>query len=411
MRAASALAFCVAVAAGCGMLDVKEQQSRFDSLCRFGGQVTGDAHPEAPLVVVLFGPGHVVDHFVREGPGPWMLAASAGSYRLAAFQDLNRDLKLQPGEPFVRMEDVTCRAGERNTELVVRVPADGRSGHTDTFDVAALQARSFDEQLQLSLGQVTAVGEIASLGDPRFDESVAEAGLWRPFDFLFTGHPGVYFLGAYDGTKIPVLFVHGINGTPANFRTLIERLDKRRFQPWVVYYPSGASLAMVADHLTTTVTKLELQYGFKSFVVVAHSMGGLVSRGFLQRYRAGGGKAQIPLFVSIATPWDGHKGAELGVKTAPAVVRVWIDMAPGSEYLKSIYEKDPGVPHYLMFSYRQGGVSLGEANDGTVTVASQLRAAAQQGAMRVEGFNESHMSVLESSAVAARLNELLGRIP
>ena len=102
---------------------------------------------------------------------------------------------------------------------------------------------------------------------------------------------------------------------------------------------------------------------------------------------------------------------ELGVKTAPAVVRVWIDMAPGSDYLKSIYEKDPGVPHYLMFSYRQGGVSLGEANDGTVTVASQLRAAAQQGAMRVEGFNESHMSVLESAAVAARLNELLGRIP
>jgi pimeloyl-ACP methyl ester carboxylesterase len=205
--------------------------------------------------------------------------------------------------------------------------------------------------------------------------------------------------------------VHGINGTPANFRTLIERMDKGRFQPWVYYYPSGAALPGVADHLTQTMRKLELQYGFKRFVVVAHSMGGLVSRGFLQRYRAGGGKAEIPLFVSIATPWGGHKGAELGVKTAPAVVRVWIDMAPGSEYLKSIYEKDPGVPHYLMFSYRQGGLSLGEANDGTVTVASQLRAAAQQGAMRVEGFNESHMSVLESSAVAARLNELLGRIP
>jgi hypothetical protein len=139
-------------------------------------------------------------------------------------------------------------------------------------------------------------------------------------------------------------------------------------------------------------------------------MGGLVARGFLQRYRAGGGKAEIPLFVSIATPWDGHKGAELGVKTAPAVVRVWIDMAPGSEYLKSIYEKDPGVPHYLMFAFRQGGVSLGEASDGTVTVASQLRAAAQQGAMRVEGFNETHMSVLESAAVAARLNELLGAL-
>jgi pimeloyl-ACP methyl ester carboxylesterase len=96
--------------------------------------------------------------------------------------------------------------------------------------------------------------------------------------------------------------VHGIGGSPANFRTLIERLDRRRFQPWVYYYPSGASLAAVAGHLTQTMRKLELQYGFGSFLVVAHSMGGLVSRGFLQRCRAGGGKVAMPLFVSIATP-------------------------------------------------------------------------------------------------------------
>jgi hypothetical protein len=138
-------------------------------------------------------------------------------------------------------------------------------------------------------------------------------------------------------------------------------------------------------------------------------MGGLVSRGFLQRYRAGG-KATIPLFVSIATPWDGHKAAELGVKTAPAVVRVWIDMAPGSDYLLSLYADDPGVPHYLMFAFRQSGVSLGEASDGTVSLASQLRASVQQGAMRVEGFDETHMSVLDSAAFSERLNALLERI-
>jgi uncharacterized alpha/beta hydrolase family protein len=166
----------------------------------------------------------------------------------------------------------------------------------------------------------------------------------------------------------------------------------------------------VADHLTQTMRKLQVQYGFTRFVVVAHSMGGLVSRGFLQRYLAGGGKAQVPLFVSIATPWDGHKAAELGVKTAPAVVRVWIDMSPGSEYLKSIYEKDPGVPHYLLFTFKQGTLALGEANDGVVTVASQLRSAAQQGAVRVEGYNETHMSVLDAPAVAQRLNALLAAV-
>ena len=163
--------------------------------------------------------------------------------------------------------------------------------------------------MELSLAQVTAIGEVSNLSDPRFDQAIAEDGLWRPFDFLFKGHPGIYFLGAYDSTKTPVLFVHGINGTPQNFKTLIERLDRRRFQPWVYYYPSGAALPQVADHLTQTMRKLQVQYGFASFAVVAHSMGGLVSRGFLQRYREGGGGAAVPLFVSISTPWDGHKGA------------------------------------------------------------------------------------------------------
>ena len=399
----------VGTLSACGMLAVKEQQVKIDAACIIGGRVDAERKDAAPLIIVLARQAgekwQIADHFVLEGPGPWQFAASAGSYALAAFQDLNRDLKLQPDEPFLGNQRLNCGPAERRTDLVLRIPAAGRSRFAETIDVAALQARTFDEQLELSLGQVTAVGEIASLSDARFDESVAQDGLWRPFDFLFKGHPGVYFLGAYDSTKVPVLFVHGINGTPQNFRTLIERLDRSRFQPWVYYYPSGAELAKVADHLAQTMRKLQLQYGFTSFAVVAHSMGGLVSRGFLLRYRESG-RAAVPLFVSIATPWDGHKAAEYGTK-APAVVRVWIDMAPGSAYLKSIYEKDPGVPHYLLFTFRQEGVSLGEASDGTVTVASQLRPAAQQGAARVEGYNETHMSVLESRAVADRLNGLL----
>jgi pimeloyl-ACP methyl ester carboxylesterase len=409
----STLALAIGVA-GCGMLAVKGQQQKLDAFCRIGGNVEAERRDTANFVVVLArktgDSWQVADHFVREGPGAWMFAASAGTYGLVAFQDLNRDLKLQPGEPYLRSADwLNCNAGEQRTDLALRIPAAGRSGRTETVDVAALQARSLSEQLELSLGQVTAVGEVANLSDPRFDQAIAEDGLWRPFDFLFKGHPGVYFLGAYDSAKTPVLFVHGINGSPQNFRSLVDRIDRSRFQPWVYYYPSGASLAAVADHLAQTMRKLQAQHGFKSFAVVAHSMGGLVSRGFLQRYREGGGAA-VPLFVSIASPFDGHKAAEYGAKSPFGAARVFTDMSPGSEYLKSIYEKDPGVQHYLMFTFRQGSVALGEANDGTVTVASQLRPAAQQGAVRVEGYNETHMSVLESPALAARLNELLARM-
>lgn len=390
----------------CAMLDVKEQQAKLDANCRIGGQVATERGDVVPTVVVLARQRgeswEVADHFVLERPGLWGFAASAGTYGVAAFQDLNRDLKLQRDEPYLAVDRdrlISCKPGERRLDLALRIPAGARSAFGETLDISALQVRTFDEQMDVSLTQVTAVGEIAELSDPRFDQALAEDGLWRPFDFLFKGHPGIYFLGAYERTKIPVLFVHGINGSPQNFKTLIERLDRRRFQPWVYYYPSGAALPNVASHLTQTMRQLQVRYGFGSFAVVAHSMGGLVSRGFLQRYREGGGAASVPLFVSIATPWDGHKAAEWGAKAPIGSARVFTDMAPNSAYLRSLYGRDPGVPHYLLYT----------SNDGTVTKESQLRDAAQKGAASVEGFHETHMGVLEAAAVSARLNELLAR--
>ena len=417
MRLLACVVVSAAVLSGCDLFAVKGQQQKIDATCHISGQVEAELSADAPIVVTLLRPAaskwQVADHFVLEGPGRWVFSASPGNYALAAFQDLNRDFKLEPDEPFYganQDEQLTCVSGERRTDLALRIPAAGRTGRDEIFDVAALQVRSPSEQLELSLSQVTAIGEVVNLADPRFDPAVAADGLWRPYDFLFKGQPGIYFLGDYDKAKIPVLFVHGINGSPQNFRALIEQLDRDRFQPWVYYYPSGGALATVADHLTQSMRKLQLQHGFTRFVVVAHSMGGLVSRGFLLRYRADG-RAAVPLFVSIGTPWDGHKAAELGVKTAPAAVRVWIDMAPGSAYLKSIYESELDVPHYLLFTFRNDGtVALGETSDGTVTVASQLRPDAQHAAVRVEGYNETHVSVLESPALSQRVNELLAAV-
>ncbi|HKY03035.1 MAG TPA: alpha/beta hydrolase [Burkholderiales bacterium] len=408
---------------GCGLFAIKPQQEKLDALCSIEGRVAA-ASPQASSLVVVLGrqksaewtqPGswEIVDHFVLDQPGAWRFHTGPGRYGLVAFQDVNRDLKYQPGEPFLRLEEsrmLSCEAGQRHDNIALSIPVDGRSRINEIIDVATLQVRSPDEQIAQSLGQWTAVGEVRPLSDPHFAEEIALDGLWRPFDFLFKGQPGVYFLEPYDKNKIPVIFVHGINSSPRLFNTIINSLDRNRFQPWVFYYPSGAHLATSADLLTQTVQKLQVRYGFKSMVVVAHSMGGVVSRGFLQRYTRAGGRASIPLFVSLSTPWAGHSAAAIGVSMSPAVARVWVDMAPGSEYLRSLYASDLGVPHELWFSFKQSGVSLSEANDGTVTLASQLLPQAQQAATRLEGFEETHRGVLESAAVIERLNAVLAKV-
>ncbi|HEX9184357.1 MAG TPA: hypothetical protein VF876_13975, partial [Burkholderiales bacterium] len=270
----------LASTAGCMFRDVKEQQAIIATFCVLEGEVSAERRDAAPLVVVLVWQAgadprrreswQVADHFVLEGAGRWRFRAAAGTYGVVAFQDINRDLKHQPTEPYLLLDSeriVTCRAGEPHANMALRVPAAGRPRQNEALDLSGLQGRSVQDQLKVTLGEVTAFGEIAALADARFAESVAEDGLWRPFDFLFKGRPGIYFLEPFDARKVPVLFVHGINGTPANFRALIERLDRQRFQPWVYYYPSGGALDTIADHLTQTLRTLQVKYRFGSFVV------------------------------------------------------------------------------------------------------------------------------------------------
>jgi pimeloyl-ACP methyl ester carboxylesterase len=416
---------------GCIFKEVKDQQNMLDALCTLQGQVRTENPGRHPLVVLLvrLPNGHAVaqpdwelaDHFVLEEAGRWFFLTSPGTYVLAAFEDHNANLVYEPGEPALAATTghvITCAAKSRIENLALVIPADGRAMVDGSLDIAHLQVRSIDDQLSISLGAVTAVGEVASLDDSRFSTEHAGKGLWRPFDFLFEARPGVYFLEPYSSQKTPVLFVHGANGTPADFRYLIGHLDRSRFQPWVYYYPSGVHLGMIADHLDQTVKRLQLSYGANRLLLVAHSMGGLVSRGFLLRNQTENKRTDIPLFVSISTPWGGMPSAAEGVKHAPTVVRAWYDLAPGSAYLREIYFRDPGqstqhrplppgTSHHLLFGFQRDRRSFGESDDHTVSLVSQLYPGAQQDATRLYGFDATHESILESPEVSSLVNQLL----
>ena len=112
------------------------------------------------------------------------------------------------------------------------------------------------------------------------------------------------------------------------------------------------------------------------------------------------------VFLTISTPWDGHAAAEIGTKRSPVVLHAWFDMAPDSPLLRSLFETqlDPATSTHLLFGYVGGSGS-----DGTVTLKSMLRPAAQQAAVRVLGFPEDHTSILASKEVIDTVNGVLAR--
>jgi pimeloyl-ACP methyl ester carboxylesterase len=412
---------------GCQLFGVKEQQEKLDAGCIISGDVRAGFPSKSPLVVLLVritGPAiegqpaaglELADHFVLERAGEFGFWVSPGDYGLAAFEDSNADLHYQTTEPFLRgnrAQPLRCGAGDKVGPIALTVPKDGRSAIGQDLDITALQLRTVDDQANVTLGQATVLGDVVSLDDPRFSQEMAESGLWKPYDFVFHARPGLYFLEPYDPGKKVVLFVHGISGTPAIFKPLIDRLDHERTQAWVYYYPSGLHLANIAEHLTQLMQKAQLRYDLSEFDVVAHSMGGLVTRGFLQRFRDRS-SVEVPLYVTISTPWAGHAAAAMGVEAAPQVVRVWYDMAPGSDYQNSLYFQDPatrtthrplpeGTEFHMLFSYLDG-----KTDDGAVTVFSQLLWDAQRDAKQVYGINNTHVGILSDERTAEILNGLL----
>jgi pimeloyl-ACP methyl ester carboxylesterase len=91
-------------------------------------------------------------------------------------------------------------------------------------------------------------------------------------------------LQAYDPTRIPVLFVHGLQDTPASWAPMINRLRgdreiRRNYQFWVFSYPSGYPYPYSASLLRRDLDSVKRAFPkTKRMVLVGHSMGGMISR-------------------------------------------------------------------------------------------------------------------------------------
>jgi pimeloyl-ACP methyl ester carboxylesterase len=95
---------------------------------------------------------------------------------------------------------------------------------------------------------------------------------------------GLYFLQPYDPDRIPVVFVHGLISTPFDWVQTINGLQadpeiRKRYQFWVFAYPTGNPVLYSALRLREELAKVDKFYpGHKDYVLVGHSMGGLLSQ-------------------------------------------------------------------------------------------------------------------------------------
>lgn len=364
------------------------------------GKLVGSTGPREPVLMLALSSAHVENEVVASRAlvptpeGNFGFFAPEGDYDVLILADLDRNGRFDSGEvvgrtPSGRRFHVDPTLAKRELFVPgpeIRVDPKSPSSAPVPVDVPAKVA-----------GNV-----FASLADPIFDPAMGETGVYDPAKFL-TRTQGFFFgLEPLDPKKTIVLFVHGILGTPRDFEFLAAGLDRTRYQPWFYYYPSGFPLDRSGALLSTLLEYVAARESESSpsIILVAHSMGGLVSRRALNDLCAKGRPEWLRGYVSFVSPYGGTESAKKGLK-APEVVASWKDVAAESEFVDRVHAQalPATLPWHLFFGWGNEKESgPGPSGDGTIELWSQLDRRAQKAAARLHGYPETHVGILQNES-------------
>jgi len=416
-RILSICACGVLLLGGCSFHRLKQDLAKIDRLKPISGDILNETEACKPVVVVLWAIDNPEQsgYWVVEHEGAFRFWRNSGRYYLVAYEDYNADAIYQTHEAVGVFGGVIPQVIDLDRDDgVVGVSVEMLPPGKVTLPPEVLEqsqrarrkdALQFDRKERLT-----------TIDDPAFSQKNATLGLWSPYKFFEEVGMHIYFLEPFNPAKIPVLLVHGADGHPGNWRDVVENMDRERFQPWLAFYPSGLRLGTLSNGLRMQIDALRHVHQFNQMYVLAHSMGGLVSRDLVLGYgdSATSNTLSIPLYVTFATPWNGHEGAEMGVKHAPAVVPSWYDMVPGSEFIDFLFERSlpEECQHHMFFSHRgKSGLRFsGDNTDGAVSLASQLYPPAQEQAVRLYGVDADHVGIISDTNTLAILNGIMAEV-
>jgi triacylglycerol esterase/lipase EstA (alpha/beta hydrolase family) len=183
---------------------------------------------------------------------------------------------------------------------------------------------------------------------------------------------------ALDGTRAPVVLLHGFGVTSAVLRPLAARITRATGRP-CIRLRLGCRLPLhlgdvrrSARRVERALDRIAARSSFAHVDVVGHSLGGLVATYWLKRIDQG---RRIRRVVTLGTPHRGTPFALLGVLLFGAISPAVWQMLPGSRLVREL-EALP-VPE------RSELIALGSQDDAVVPArlarplpAARLRAAA-----------------------------------
>jgi pimeloyl-ACP methyl ester carboxylesterase len=219
----------------------------------------------------------LVNHYRTYGLGVPLIARRAPSAPKPAHAFYPATVSF-PVTAFLRFEGSLADLGEAGS------PGAGRLELYNPLDVQSVAVGGRHVPLETDLTTPLAY----FLAHARVDNSTGYKAFLNP-DVLGR-KAGLHTLEPYQPGKIPVVFVHGLFGSPLTWAPVYNDLLadpalRKRYQFWAYFYPTGNPYLAAAADLRRDLARLRHELDpthhdrvLDEMVVVGHSMGGLVSK-------------------------------------------------------------------------------------------------------------------------------------
>ena len=194
----------------------------------------------------------------------------------------------------------------------------------------------------------------------------------------------------------PILLVHGMVDNRAIFTVLRRRLRGRGFESIATlnYSPVTNDIRGAARDLAGEVEALVARTGYDRVHVIAHSLGGLIARYYVQRL---GGDERVHTLVTLGTPHEGSLHAHL------LPVRLCRQLRPGSELMAELALPAPGCSTRFVAYW----------SDGDQVIVPHVNARLEHPDLRVHNVrihDIGHLSLPRVHRVAHEIAHLLTRL-
>ena len=247
---------------------------------------------------------------------------------------------------------------------------------SDFAEVDALAQSAQRVQLEIILFERADDGEVsnaASLGG-------MELYKWAGFFRKATLEDWAFYTDLFGGDNV-VLLIHGFGSSKDDMEKLAEFFQKKNKQVFVIDYSysnksNGPGIATLGVEMREILANTKSSYGI---TIVAHSMGGLVSRTAVQ---SSGIDRYVSTLVTLGTP---HLGVPPSIGTMGTIVGSRLQgegLSTGSALLEALNRSNGGNIDYFLYA---GGNNSGylftlitdpiykqEPNDGLVALKSAL---------------------------------------